>query len=73
MRYDLRECIAKYQILSAAHNIKKGNPKLGKKILKSCNTKLLYRKKLFWIILSMVPPSTLRLVRKIKRKYESNL
>jgi glycosyltransferase involved in cell wall biosynthesis len=71
MREDLRECIAKYQILSAAHNIRKGNPKVGKKILKSCDTKLLYRKKLFWIILSMVPPSTLRLIRKVKRKYES--
>jgi Glycosyltransferases involved in cell wall biogenesis len=70
---DLRECIAKYQILSAAHNIKKGNPELGKKILKNCDTKLLYRKKLFWIVLSLVPPSTLRLIRKIKRKYESNL
>lgn len=73
MRDDLRECIAKYQISSAAHNIKIGNPKLGRNILKGCNTKLLYRKKLFWIFLSLVPTSMLKLIRKFKRKCELSL
>jgi len=64
---DLRECIAKYQILSAGHNISAGNPKLARNILLNCDTKLLYRQKIFWTFWSGMPSTVFYSVLKIKK------
>jgi Glycosyltransferases involved in cell wall biogenesis len=55
MLNDLRECIAKYQILSAAHNISVGNPRLARDILSNCETKLLYHQEIFWSFWAIMP------------------
>lgn len=66
---DLKECIAKYQIISATQNIFTGNPKIARNILLSCKTKLLNRQKFFLIILSLLPSSTLFALSKMKRNF----
>lgn len=65
---DLKECIAKYQILSAIQNISAGNPKLAGNILLNCDTKLLYRQKIFWSYWAHMPSSTFYAASKIKNK-----
>lgn len=52
---DLRECIAKYQIMTAIQNINAGYRKCAKNNLKKCNTKLFQKEKLFFYCLSMIP------------------
>lgn len=53
---DLEEYIASLQIMAATNNVFGGNNKQALKILMNCKTKLLYRKKLTWILLSLIPP-----------------
>lgn len=54
----LRECIAKFQILAAKQDISNGYNSLARKNLKYCKTKLLYREKIFWYSISMLPNGT---------------
>lgn len=72
---DLRECIARYKIMSATNNLFNGYPSISKNILKSCNTKKLYRQKIFWYFWSILPYdlfliviTIIRKIRKIKNK-----
>lgn len=64
---DLKECIAKYQIESATHNLFIGNPKLARKILLNCETKLLYRQKIYLEFLTMLPSPVFLRISKMKR------
>lgn len=52
---DLRECIAMYQILTAVRNIKCGHSKIARNNLRNCQTKLLFRKRIFWMVWATVP------------------
>ncbi|MFZ2498255.1 glycosyltransferase family 2 protein [Methanosarcina sp.] len=52
---DLKECVARYKIVSAMHNLYRGHPEISRRILKSCETKELYKEKLFWYFWSVVP------------------
>lgn len=54
----LRECLAKFQILAAKQDISNGYNSLARKNLKHCKTKLLYREKIFWYSISMLPDGT---------------
>lgn len=54
----LRECIAKFQILAAKQDISNGYNSLARKNLRQCKTKLLYREKIFWYSVSMLPNGT---------------
>lgn len=53
--YDLRECIAKYQILTASQNLSGGYRKSAKENLKKCDTELFQKEKLFFYCLVMIP------------------
>lgn len=55
MLSDLEEYIACLQITVAIKNVFGGNNKQALEILMSCKTKLLYRRKLIWILLSLIP------------------
>ena len=52
---DLKECIEKYKIISAVHNIYSGDPKIARQILKNCNTKKNFKEKIFWYFWSIIP------------------
>lgn len=68
MLNDLNECIAKYQILSAIHNISAGNPKLAREILLNCDTKLLYRQRIFWTFWANMPSILFHSISKMKNE-----
>lgn len=55
MTKDLKECIARYKIVSAVNNLFRGYPTASRDILKSCHTRRLYKQKIFWYILSIIP------------------
>lgn len=55
MTEDLRECIARYKIISAINNLFRGYPTVSKNILQTCNTRKLYKQKVFWYFLSVIP------------------
>lgn len=67
---DLEECIARYKIISAVHNLYRGHPEISRKILKSCKTKLLYKEKLFWYFWSFVPHRVFSKTVSVKRKLQ---
>lgn len=54
----LGECIAKFQIIAAKQDISNGYNSLARKNLKQCKTKLLYREKIFWYLVSILPNGT---------------
>lgn len=64
---DLKECIAKYQIAAAVHNLFIGNPKIARNILSDCETKLLYRQKIYLEFLTMLPSPVFLSMSKMKR------
>lgn len=70
--YDLRECIAKFQIMTAIQNINGGYRKYAKNNLKKCNTKLFQKEKLFFYCLTIIPhplyKKIMNVVLKIKNK-----
>lgn len=70
--YDLRECIAKFQIMAAIQNINGGYRKYAKDNLKKCNTKLFRKEKLFLYCLMMIPypiyKKMMNIVLKIRKK-----
>jgi len=69
---DLKECIAKYQISAAVHDIHRGNRKVAKNTLKNCNTKLHMPKKIFWYFWAIIPTRIFDKILEIK-KYTFNV
>lgn len=65
---DLRECVARYKILSAMHNLHVGENQVSRNMLKSCKTKVLYQKKFFCYILSLIPHEIFVRIVDLKRK-----
>jgi glycosyltransferase involved in cell wall biosynthesis len=65
----LNECISKREIFRAAEYVLVGNAITARAILKKCKTKLYYKKKVGWIILSNIPYPLLMLLQKLNRKF----
>lgn len=72
IKEDLKECVARYKIISAVNNLFGGYPTVSKGILKSCDTKKMYKQKIFWYFWSTVPynlfTSVVLIARKLKIK-----
>lgn len=64
---DLKECVARYQIRSASHNISNGKSKHARKNLKDCKTKLFYREKIYWYFWAIMPTFSFSYISKIKK------
>lgn len=69
---DLNDCIESYKISSASNNISRGHSEIAREILKDCKTKRMYRKKLYYYFLSVIPYKVLILMSKIKRSMTNN-
>jgi len=68
IKKDLIECIARYKIISAINNLFRGYTATSKNTLKNCNTKLLYKEKLFWYFISIIPHSVFSRIITLKGK-----
>ncbi|MGB9940825.1 glycosyltransferase family 2 protein [Methanosarcina sp.] len=64
---DLEECVARYKIIAAVHNLYRGYPEISRRMLKSCKTTLLYKEKLFWYFWSFVPYRVFSKIVSVKR------
>ena len=64
---DLEECIARYKIIAAVHNLYRGYPEISRRMLKNCKTTLLYKEKLFWYFWSFVPYRVFSKIVSVKR------
>lgn len=67
MLNDLEECIAKYKIISAVHNLYRGHSKVSRNILINCKTTLLYKEKIFWYFWSFIPYRVFSKIVAVKR------
>ncbi len=65
----LNECISKRELYRAAEYVLAGNAVAAQAILKNCKTKLYYKKKAGWMILSKIPYPVIQLIQKVNRKF----
>jgi len=63
----LKEFIAKFEITRALWNIKAGNPKKARDILRECETTLFYKRKIRLLILTYIPVPLFRFIWKTIR------
>jgi glycosyltransferase involved in cell wall biosynthesis len=64
----LNECIYKTEIERAEYNFKAGNSRIAKKILKQCNTRWHFNRKMKWWILATIPYPLYLFIRDTKLK-----
>lgn len=69
----LNEYISKKEIPRAVKNVLAGNGKAAISILRRCKTKHLYRKKIAWSILAMIPYPLLLFLQKWKNEIQSRI
>jgi glycosyltransferase involved in cell wall biosynthesis len=65
----LNEYISKVEIDRAQYNVHAGNSRIAKKILKQCNTRWHYNRKMKWWFLATIPSPLFLFLRDIRRKF----
>lgn len=65
----LNECISKRELYRAAEYVLAGNAVASRAIMRKCKTKLYYKKKVGWMILSIIPYPLILLLQKLNRKF----